>query len=79
MSNFAILSLVATVGAFNPNLILGPLNLAGDGNIVNSNFFVELSGTLTPNSSSAFVPEPTTALLLSAGLLGLLAMGRRRT
>ncbi len=70
----AILSLVATADSFNPNLAI----LGADGNLVNSNFFVELSGTLTPNNASAFVPEPTTALMLGAGMLGLLAFGRRR-
>jgi hypothetical protein len=75
----AFLNLVATATSFSPSLTTGPLNLGGDGNIVNSNFFVELSGTLTPTTASAFVPEPTTALVLGTGLLGLLAFGRRRS
>lgn len=69
------LLLSASVFGFNAPLA----NLAADGNIFNSDFTVSLSGTLIPISASAFVPEPTTALLLGAGLLGLLAIGRRRT
>jgi hypothetical protein len=53
-------------------------NLAKDGNVFNTSFTVSLSGTLIPLNPSPFVPEPSTALLLGAGLLGLLAMGRRR-
>jgi hypothetical protein len=71
----AFLNLVATATSFAPNLLV----LGADNNIVNSNFFVELSGTLTPTTASAFVPEPTTALVLGTGLLGLLAFGRRRS
>jgi hypothetical protein len=70
----ANLLLTASFSGFNPSLAA----LAFDGNIFNSNFNVSLSGTLIPISPSPFVPEPTTALLLAGGLLGLLAMGRRR-
>jgi hypothetical protein len=70
----ANLLLDGTIFGFDPPLS----SLAGDLNIFNSSFTVSLSGTLIPILPSPFVPEPTTALLLGAGLLGLLAMGRWR-
>jgi hypothetical protein len=70
----ANLLLSASIFGFNPPLS----SLAGDGNIFNSDFNVSLSGTLIPINPSPFVPEPATAVLLGTGLLGLLAMGRRR-
>lgn len=70
----ANLLLTASFFGFDPPLA----GLASDGNIFNSDFNVSLSGTLIPINPSPFVPEPTTALLLGAGLLSLLAMGRRR-
>jgi hypothetical protein len=71
----ANLLLTASFFGFNPPLA----SLALDGNVFNSDFNVSLSGTLIPINPSPFVPEPTTALLLAAGLLGLLTLGRRRT
>jgi hypothetical protein len=63
-------------GAFNFAPGLG--TLAGDGNVVNSNFIVALSGTLTPTNPAAFVPEPGAMVLLGSSLVGLLAVARRR-
>lgn len=74
IGSIAILELTASVFGFDPDLAV----LAADGNIVNQNFTVEFSGTLRPANASPFVPEPTTAVLLGGGLLGLLAAGRRR-
>jgi hypothetical protein len=73
IGNIATLTLRATVGNFIPGLAA----LGGDGNIVNSNFTMEFSGTLRPANASPFVPEPGTAVLGGLGALGLLAFARR--
>jgi hypothetical protein len=52
-------------------------NLVLSGNIWDQDFQVSLSGTVSPFTSSPFVPEPSTALLLGGGLLGLLGVSRR--
>jgi hypothetical protein len=62
-----------TVGDFAPPLA----NLASDGEVWNSDFSASMTGQLIPLSPSPFVPEPSTAVLFGAGLLGLLAVSRR--
>lgn len=58
---------------FSPGLDV----LLGDLNAFNSNFTFSGSGIITPDSTSPFVPEPSTALLVAGGLLGLLGVSRR--
>lgn len=58
---------------FNPSLI----NLALTGNIFSQDFQVSLSGSITPQNPSPFVPEPSTAVLMGFGLIGLLGVSRR--
>lgn len=65
--------LSATVGAFDPTLT----TLAADGNVWNSDYSVSLTGQLIPLNPAPFVPEPSTALLFGAGILGLMAVSRR--
>jgi hypothetical protein len=73
--NKAVLELTTSVFGFDPSLNeLMADNIAG-----NENFFVEFSGTLRAVTPSPFVPEPGTMALLGLGLLGLLAVGRRRS
>jgi hypothetical protein len=64
-----------TVGAFNFSPSLN--SLAADRNVFNSNFIAAFQGTVTPITSTPFVPEPGTALLMGGGLLGLMAVARR--
>ena len=58
---------------FSPGLDV----LLDDLNAFNSNFTFSGSGIITPDSTSPFVPEPSTALLVAGGLLGLLGISRR--
>ncbi len=44
----------------------------------NGDFTFSGTGNVSPQNASAFVPEPSTFFLLTGGLLGLAAMGRRR-
>jgi hypothetical protein len=69
----AILDLKQAIFNFVPGLNV----LGADLNLFNSNFTFAASGQITPLANAPFVPEPATALMLGAGLVGLLAMGRR--
>jgi hypothetical protein len=73
MGGQANVILQSTVTSFSPSLT----SLASDLNVYNSDFTFELSGTLKPLNPAPFVPEPSTAVLLASGLLGLLAVSRR--
>lgn len=53
------------------------LELGADNVIFNSNFEVSVSGILAPLNPAPFVPEPSTALLVGGGLLGMLGISRR--
>jgi hypothetical protein len=64
----------ASVFGFDPSLT----NLLADNIAGNENFYVQFDGTLRAVNAVGFVPEPSTVLMLAAGLLGLIAMGRRR-
>jgi len=65
--------LSVTVGDFDPDLTV----LAADNEVWNSSFNVSLTGQLIPLNPAPFVPEPSTALLFGAGILGLMAVSRR--
>jgi hypothetical protein len=69
-----VLLQTATVFDFNAPLSV----LAGeDLQVFNSNFVASLSGLLTPLESAPVVPEPSTALLVGGGLIGVLGFARR--
>ncbi len=68
-------NILLTMSVFD--FVPGAQNLVLDNVLHNSNYMVSISGTLIPLSSSPFVPEPSTALLLGGGLVGLLAVSRR--
>jgi hypothetical protein len=69
-------NLLMTFSAFDfdplPAVLLAPDNV-----LFNSNFTLSLSGTLIPLSPEPFVPEPSTALLVAAGLIALVGVSRR--
>jgi len=62
-------------GIFNFSPGLG--TLLADLNAFDDSFTFSGSGIITPDSTSPFVPEPSTAMLLATGLLGLLGFSRR--
>jgi len=69
-------NLLITMAMFDfdppPAVLLLPDNL-----LFNSNFALSLTGTLIPLSAEPFVPEPSTALLVGAGLIALIGVSRR--
>ncbi len=71
----ADIQFTAEAGGFTPNSL--PDN-AQDGFIFDQDYGFDFSGSLIPQSPSPIVPEPATALLLAAGLLGLAAHGSAR-
>lgn len=64
----------ATVFGFNP----ASANLLGDNVLYNSNFASSFAFGLAPQNAVAMTPEPGTAVLMGAGLLGLIGVARRR-
>ncbi len=73
IGGIAVLSLTTSAFNFLPGLNI----ISADGNFFNDNVTFAMTGTITPATSSPFVPEPSTAIMLAAGLLGLVAAGRR--
>jgi hypothetical protein len=71
--NGAVLELRQVLFNFMPGLNI----IGNDVNLFNDDFTFAASGTITPKTNAPFVPEPASALLLGAGLIGLLAAGRR--
>jgi len=52
-------------------------NLVLSGNVWGQDFQLSMSGTVSPFNPAPFVPEPSTALMLGGGLIGLLGASRR--
>lgn len=69
-----ILELTGTIDGFDPSLS----TLLADDVLFNETFTFSGGGQITPVQPSAFVPEPTTVVLVGSGLLGLAVAGRRR-
>lgn len=67
------LTISGGISNFSPSLGA----LLADTNAFNSNFSFSGTGIITPDATAPFVPEPSTALLLGGGMLGLLGVSRR--
>lgn len=67
------IQLTGGIYGFSPTLA----SLLGDLNAFNENFTFSGDGIIVPDSSSPFAPEPSTALLLAGGMLGLVGVSRR--
>lgn len=59
------------------NFAPGLSTILGDLNLASSNYTFSGSGIITPDNAAPFVPEPSTALLLGGGLIGLIGVSRR--
>jgi len=73
LNGTGVLEISGGLTNFSPGLGV----LLDDLNAFNSNFTFSGDGIITPDATSPFVPEPSTALLVAGGLLGLLGVSRR--